>query len=132
MNGRVKVPLEVYEEVKDGSDELGKWARTQETKEALLLDDAADPAVVSRVADQGYANDLTDDEIEKLGRDPFLIAYGLADPETRFVVSTEASKPKKKRANRHVPDVCLDLGVQCLTTFEFVRALDFRTDWRGA
>lgn len=129
--GHVKIPLEVYEEIKDGKDELGKWAREDAVKAALLLDEEADVSLVSRVTDEGYASDLTDDEVEKLGRDPFLIAYALAAPGERSLVTTEASKPGRRRANRHVPDVCNDFGVPCCDTFEFVRALNFSTSWRS-
>ena len=41
----------------------------------------------SKVVSAGYAPDLTDDEVEKIGRDPFLIAYALADPPERCVVT---------------------------------------------
>jgi hypothetical protein len=79
--------------------------------------------------DQGYAEDLTDDEVEKIGRDPFLIAHALVSPQDRCVVTTEASKPSSQRANRHVPDVCSQFGLTCVDTFELVRQLDFRTGW---
>jgi hypothetical protein len=94
------------------------------------LDEAADPRLVARVIDQGYAPDLTDDEVEKIGRDPFLIAYALVAPQERCVVSTEVSAPKKTRANRRIPDVCQTMGVRCTNTFGFLRALDFRTSWK--
>lgn len=109
--GRVKMPLEVYEEIKDGNDDLARWAGEAEDKEALLLNEDADPSVVSRVINDGYAPDLADDEVEKVSRDPFLMAYTLAAPGDRSVVTTEGSKPKRQRANRHVPDVCDDLGI---------------------
>jgi hypothetical protein len=129
--GRVKIPHEVYDEIKDGDDDLGSWVREDGIKEVLLLDEEAVVALVSRVIVQGYAPDLTDDEVEKVGRDPFLIAYALAAPGDRCVVTTERSKPKQRRGNRHVPDVCSDLGLPCYNTFEFVRALDFKTGWRA-
>lgn len=129
--GNVKIPLEVYEEIKDGNDDLGKWARESDIKEALLLVEAADALLVSRVTNEGYARDLTDDEVDKLGRDPFLIAYALAALGDRCVVTTERSKPKRKRGNRHIPDVCNDLGLPCCDTFRFVRALNFKTGWRS-
>ncbi len=131
MEGRVKIPREMYEEFKDGDDDLGKWAREKDIREALLLDEEIDVSLVSRVTNEGYAPDLTDDEVEKVGRDPFLIAYALASPDDRCVVTTEASRPKRQRANRHVPDVCNDLNVTRCNTFEFVRALDFKTGWRS-
>jgi hypothetical protein len=129
--GNVKIPLEVYDEIKDGEDELGKWARENDIKEALLLREEADVALVSQVTNEGYAVDLNDVELGKVGRDPFLIAYALAAPSDRCVVTTEVSKPKRSRANRHVPDVCADLDVRCCDTFRFVRALDFKTGWRS-
>ena len=128
---RVKIPRELYEEIKDGTDALGTWAKKEEIKQAILLDEEPDVSLVSRVIEQGYATDLTDDEVEKVGRDPFLVAYALVAPGDRCVVTTEASKPARRRANRHVPDVCKDLGLRCCNTFEFVRALDFKTGWRS-
>ena len=40
---------------------------------------------------QGYAPNLTDDELLQVGRDPFLIAYAMAAPTNRCVVSNEVS-----------------------------------------
>lgn len=128
----VKIPVEIYEEINTGSDDLGKWAKQDKVREALLLDEEADVLLVSRVIDQGYASDLTDEDVEKIGRDPFLIAYALTMPSDRCVVTTERSKPRRKRANRHIPNVCADLGLRCLDTFGFVRELDFKTDWKSA
>ena len=127
--GLVKLPREVYEEIKDGNDDLAEWIKQPEVKDALLLDAAAEPTLVSRVVEEGYAPDLTDDELEKVGRDPFLIAYTLSDPTAHCVVTTEVSKPRRRRANRHIPDVCKDVGIRCCDTFGFIRELDFRTDW---
>lgn len=62
-----------------------------------------------------------------LGRDPFLIAYAIANPSKRRVVTTEVSKPKKQRGNRHIPDVCDELGVLHCNTFRFIDELDFTT-----
>ena len=128
IQDRVKIPLEVYEEIKQGNDDLASWAKRAEVKQALLLEEEADADLVSEVVERGYAPDLTDDEIQKLGRDPFLIAYAL-DSE-RCVVTTEASKPKRQRANRHVPDVCGAFGIRTCDTFALIRDLNFRTSWR--
>ena len=138
----VKVPLEVYEEVQDAQAVLGDWLRDPEIKEKLLLREEAVVEVVSRVVEEGYAADLGDDEILKLGRDPFLIAYAMSRPESRFVVTTEASNPRQPgtaifdfsrvRGNRHIPDVCASLGIRCVNTFTFVRELDFSTGWRSS
>lgn len=131
-NGHAKIPLEVYEEIREGKDDLANWAKQETIKSALLFQEEVDVSLVSSATDEGYASDLTDDEVVKIGRDPFLIAYALKKKDTRCVVTTEISKPKRGRANRHLPDVCRDLGVACCNTFEFVRALNFSTRWNSA
>ncbi len=134
--GNIKVPLEIYEEFEearkaDGTqDELSKWATNPEVRAALLLDEEAAPSLVAHVTATGYASDLTDDEIEKIGKDPFLIAYAYAEPSQRTIVSTEVSKPSRQRANRRVPDVCRDLNVRCINNFNLLNELDFSTGWR--
>ena len=130
-SGSVKIPLEIYEEIKVGSDALGNWIKLHETESALKLEEEVDVLLVSQVIDEGYAFDLTDDEVEKIGRDPFLIAYALSAPNDRCVVTTEHSRPSRQRANRHLPDVCREFGIDSYTTFEFVRNLNFSTNWRS-
>jgi hypothetical protein len=127
--GLVKIPIEVYEEIKDGTDELAVWAKDGHICEALLFNVEANVSMVAGAIDRGYATDLTDDEVEKIGRDPFLIAYALVAPTERCIVTTEVSKPRMQRANRHLPDVCNDLGVECCNTFRFVRALPMGQSW---
>lgn len=128
--GSIKIPIEVYEEIKDGKDLLAEWAKQDEIEKAMLLQEEADVSLVSLVINKGYATDLTDDEVITLGRDPFLIAYALKDKNKRVVVTTEVSKPSRQRANRHVPDVCRDLGISSCNTFQFVKNLNFSTNWK--
>jgi len=127
--GSVKIPIEIYEEIKEGSDDLSIWAKKPSVESALLLIEEADVALVSYVIERGYANDLTEVEVERLGRDPFLIAYALQDINNRCVVTTEVSKPKSQRANRHIPDVCGTLNIPCCNTFRLISDLDFSTKW---
>lgn len=132
--GIVKIPIEVYEEIKEGNDDdiLAIWAKQGHVHDALLLNEEPQVSTVSNVVDQGYAFDLTDDEVEKIGRDPFLIAYALVEPLGRCIVTTEVSKPNKTRANRKLPDVCDQLNVLHCNTYEFIRSLDFKTKWKSA
>lgn len=127
--GLVKVPQEVYEAVTGGNDALAQWIK--EHRDALLLDEAVDMDLVRQVTYEGYASNLTDIEIEQLNEDPFLVAYALAAPGQRRVISNENSRPSARRANRKVPDVCDDFEVVCWHAFRFFRELDFRTDWRN-
>jgi len=128
------VPLEIFEEVRGGDDAkkdlLNAWVHRDDVKDALVLKEEVDAVLINTVVN-AYAPDLNDSEIEQLGRDPFLIAYGLVDKTRRRVVSNEVSKPTKLRANRKVPDVCRSVGVQCCDTFAMLRQLGFRTGWAG-
>jgi hypothetical protein len=135
--GAIKMPLEIFEEVKDGStdeekDHLYAWISDEAIKKALLLDEEVDAESVADVVGNGYAPDLTDQEIEQIGRDPFLIAYALAAKDERCVVTTEASSPKKQRQNRKIPDVCATFGVSCCDPFAMLKALKFSTGWKAA
>lgn len=119
----------MYEEIVAGDeDDLTRWLRAN--RDTLLLGEDVDQALVARVTEVGYAPDLSDEELERVGRDPFLIAHALSAPERRVVVTTEHSRPRKQRANRHIPDVCAHLGVPCCNTYDFIEALDFTTGWR--
>ncbi len=40
--GHVRIPVEVYEELKAGSDNLADWAKTAETEAALKFDEEVD------------------------------------------------------------------------------------------
>ena len=126
---QAKVPQEIYEEVAKGNDGLTEWSKAN--KDTLVLDESVQAELVRRVVNKGYAPDLDDSEIMKLGSDPFLIAYALADTKRRCIVTTEVSKPSMQRANRHIPDVCGNLNVHCCDTFTFTRQLNFTTGWRG-
>jgi hypothetical protein len=127
--GHVKIPMEQYEEVIVGRGELVDWLRAVENRDALLFDEEADPDLVARATADGYG-DLDETGIEEVGRDPFLISYGLADAGQRTIVSFEVSAPGKRGARRKVPDVCHEFGVPCCNLYELIDVLDFTTDWR--
>ncbi len=79
-----------------------------------------------RIIQELFGQTLSDSEIEKIGRDPFLVAYALAQSD-RVVVTKEVSKPSKVRANRKVPDVCDDVGVKSIKDFNFFKVAGFST-----
>jgi len=132
-SNRIKIPREIMDEIKAGrkdDDLLLDWICDPEIEAALLLNEAVDAALAQHSDAASYAPDLHDDEVEKIGRDPFLIAYALANSEDRTVVTTEVSRPSAQRANRKVPDVCQAVGVKNCGPFELNKALGFRTGWR--
>ena len=108
-----------------GKDLVADWVKGHSC--VVILGEHVSGQLLPQVTEEGYANDLSDDEIENVGRDPFLIAYALADRANRVVVTTEVSRPGRQRANRHVPDVCNTFEIYHCNTFELIRRLDFRT-----
>jgi hypothetical protein len=54
--------------------------------------------------------------------DAFLIAYTLADPNNRTVVTHEISQPTRKNKIK-IPDACIDLNVQYVNTIDVLRQL---------
>lgn len=133
-NGQVKIPREIFEEIKEGPDDQAKdllfeWIQRPSIQEAIILNEEVDIGLVQKVCNVGYAPDLNDVEIEEIGRDPFLIAYALKNPETRAVITSEVSKPSLKRQKRRVPDVCNSLGIKWHTPFELNKFLKFSTGW---
>lgn len=133
--GNVKIPIEIYEEIKAGpsnadTDLLYAWIQQEHIREALILDEDVNVAKVQYVVSNGYAHDLKDTEVEYIGRDPFLLAYGLGFAD-RCVVTAEASKPSMQRHKRHVPDVANSLQINHCNPFEFNKLLGFKTNWRS-
>jgi hypothetical protein len=129
--GNIKLPVEILEEVLAGrksGDLLLDWMKDKDNQAALRLNEDVDPVSVQTVVSRGYAPDLTDDEVDEIGRDPFLIAYGMAGD--RCVVTTETSAPSKKRQNRKIPDVCGYFSVACCNLFHVNRVLGFTTSWK--
>ena len=132
--GYVKIPEEIFEEIvlprprPDSPSTLVDWLI--EHQDVLRIGESVSTELVAYVTEQGYAADLTDDEIEKVGRDPFLIAYALVDVQERCVVTNERSRPRRTRGNRHLPDVASDFNVRSIDAFGLIQELDFRTDWR--
>lgn len=127
--GNVKISREQFEEVIAGRGELVEWLNDNANRDSLLLSEDIDPALVAETTLQGYGN-LNENEVEQMGRDPFLISYGRVDLGNRTVVTFEVSRPGKMRANRKVPDVCRDFNVPCCNLYDMIDTLDFTTNWQ--
>jgi hypothetical protein len=134
--GNIKIPIEIYEEFKDAKnqdgekDSLATWADEVSTKQALILKEDSETILVTKVLYHGYTPKPTDDDIEKMGKDPFLIAHALRNVLERCVVTAEVSKPSRKGANRHIPDVCNSFGIRSCNLFFMLSQLNFSTSWK--
>lgn len=126
--GLIKMPFEIYSEF-DGKYGLHvDWLKSADVREALLLDEQADPSLFQDALDIGYqGQDPAFDDVQhtKYGKDPFLLAYALADIENRTVVTREVSKRSQRLGNTKLPDACDDCGVRWINDFALYTALNF-------
>lgn len=135
---RIKMPYEMIAEIKKGSannrvdaedDELVRWLREENREKNLLYNDSADRALVNRVYREGYElPQPTRDELQKIGKDPLLIAYALAKIDAAIVTlesKQENATDAMRRHKRSIPFVCRKLGIRCIDTFDLIRELDF-------
>lgn len=132
MLGNVKIPAEIHDEIAGGTDALAVWVNASEVRDALLLDESPDPVLVRRCLRDGYQSNhpkFTERELQKIGRDAFLVAYGLADA-SRVIVTREVSKRTKRLGASKLPDACDDCGVRWTTDFEMYRILNFNLSGR--
>lgn len=120
----IKVPRIIFDEVMPPPGPLADWVKQKYVRDLKILSEPIARARVTHVLVHGYATDLTDVEIEKIAKDPFLIAAALAAPD-RIVVTREVSKPRRQRANRKGPDVCNVFDVPVITDFQLYRVLKF-------
>lgn len=120
--GVIKMPRRIFDEITPPQGSLADWLKRADVKEALILKEPT--THVGFVLENGYARDLDDIEIEKIGKDPFLIAAARAAPD-RVVVTKELSRPSAIRGNRKIPDVCKALGIQAINDFRLYSILKF-------
>ena len=125
LAGYIKIPFEIYNEIAISTGPLRDWICAPGIQKALVLDEEVEAELVDRVLAEGYGDNLTDSDLEKIGRDPFLIAYALA-VEGRVIVTKETPRPRAQRANRRIPDVCDTLSVDWMTDLNLYRVLKFR------
>ena len=132
--GSIRMPREVFDEVKDGGDDeeidqLYAWIQREHLKDALVLPEEADIAIVQEVMDASYSP-LNDIQLEQIGQDPFLVASAKVQPDTRCVVTYEKSAPLTAPQNRKIPDACDTAGVRCCDPMSMLRELGFSSNWR--
>ena len=108
--GRIKMPSEIWNEVKGSTSALGDWINDSATKDVLILDEYPNRQLLNKVINQAYAPDLNDTELEQMGKDPFLVAYALSK-SGRIVVTKEVSRITQKRGKRKLPDACNIMSV---------------------
>jgi hypothetical protein len=120
----IQMPRVIFDEVKPPPGPFADWIGQRSVRESLVLRETIPVSRVRHVLENGYGADLTDIELEEIGKDPFLVAAAMAAPG-RVVVTVEVSAPKRQRQNRKVPDVCKAFDVRSIHPFELYRTLKF-------
>lgn len=120
----IKMPRVIFDELKPPPGPFAAWLAQRHVRDTLVLKESIPVSLVRRVSNDGYALNLTDVQLEALGKDPFLVAAAMLGSD-RVVVTMEVSKPSKTGPNRKVPDVCKSMGITPISPFELYRALNF-------
>lgn len=116
--GRVFSIEKVGDELTAGEDELSDWAGLR--GDSFFL--RPDPSMLSALADvsswvmqQGYDASATSTFLQVA--DYYLVAHARAHGHTVVTHERPAATPKKVK----IPNVCIGMGVKCMTTFEMLR-----------
>lgn len=111
---------QVGDELKDGKDELAKWARKRGGEFFMAFDPKAAEAM-TKVVSWVQERDFTDAAKTKFFRsaDQYLIAYALAHGHT--LVSHEVLNRQQKN-NVKIPVVCEALKIKCVRTYDWLRS----------
>lgn len=126
--GICKIPPMIFAEIKPKDEYFKDWLTRNENNLVLVQDEETE--LVRRVMTVGYGENLADVDLERIGKDPFLIASALKNPKRRSVVTEEVSRPNAEGSNRKIPDICKDLEIRCINILRFVKTLNFKTNWK--
>lgn len=122
QSGHVCSIHQVYRELTDGNDDLKDWVK-QRKDHFITNDDEATQGNYANIAqhlfDQDYNANSRDKFLEKA--DAWIIAKAVTLEAT--VVSLESLAPQQSKRVK-VPNVCNDFGVDCISTFEFLRRVN--------
>ena len=107
--GRIRAPIEVYDELKHGSDELASWAKG---KKSLFMDTGEKELplakeLVNHVKAWRHAlgsNDFAD---------PFVVAHAKIKGLTVITEESDQKNRQNLRAGK-IPHVCQEYGVKCI------------------
>lgn len=116
----------VYDELREGHDALGEWAKDR--KELVFHVNSTSATVAAHVGtlgawaqEAGYKQHVVQEFLDCA--DPFLVG---AAAESGLIVVTQETPAGAKRKKVKIPDACSRLGVAYENTFDMMRALGAR------
>lgn len=123
--GRVISIEKVKKELYDKNDALEEWCRNN-LPEDFFKDTSVVMATYGQVTSWAmsraghYLPNALNEFLDADEADAFLVAFCLAAPSNKFVVTQEVSEPKRQNKVK-IPDACLALNVSYLNTIEMFR-----------
>ena len=118
-----KVKNEIY----DKNDALEEWCRVnlpegffKESSEIMASYGQVSAWAISRSTH--YMPNALNEFLDADEADAFIVAYVLADPRNRVVVTQEISEPNRKNKIK-IPEACIALNVQFVNTMDMFRQL---------
>jgi hypothetical protein len=117
----------VRKELYDKNDELEAWCKQnlpknffKESSEAIVHYGQVSAWAISM--SRHYQRNAINEFLDADEADAFLVAYALIDPQNRYIVTQEVSRPQQTSKIK-IPDCCLAFGVRYLTTIEMFREI---------
>jgi ribosomal protein L18E len=120
-NKVILLPKVIYKELLNKDDNLKKWIK-QFDKIAVKENAKIIKCFNDLMQKDEMHKHLVDIKREKSEADPWLIAHALAIQGV--VVSNEAPVAGKSQKKVKIPDVCNNMGIECINEFELVRRLN--------
>jgi hypothetical protein len=106
--GKIFTPMEIYEELSAGGDDLFDWIKQHKDIFVRTMDENVQQELVNLFLDPAV-QELIDTKKKKNLADPFLLAYGKAYKAT--VVAND----------RRVKTICIKYNIECIKDFEFIQ-----------
>lgn len=125
--GRIISIDKVKKELYDKNDVLESWCRGH-LPEGFFMDTSVLMDFYAHVIDWAmsrsdhYLPNALNEFLDAREADAFLVAFCLADPVHRVLVTQEVSEPNR-RSKVKIPDACRALNVSCVNTIEMFRQL---------
>ena len=117
----------VRNELYDRNDDLESWCRdnlpdTFFKNSAEVLAEYAQVTTWAMSMSHHYLPNAINEFLDAEEADAFLIAYTLASPRNRILVTQEISAPQR-RSKIKMPDCCIAIGVPYMNTIDMFRQL---------
>lgn len=127
VDGRVISIDKVKKELYYKNDTLEEWCRNNLPEDffkdtSIVIEEYAKVVEWAMLKSSHYLPGALDEFLNSDEADAFLVAYCLADPANRIVVTQEISEPNRLNKVK-IPDACIALGVSYVNNIEMFRQL---------